>query len=290
MLAMLATGVAWIAILAALQVSAQLTLPDWVRARGLAAFVVVFSGGMALGAVLWGQVATRIGISAALTTAALGMLLAIALTWRWPLVDGHAPDFTPSLDWPAPLAAETPHPDQGPVLVTIEYRVDPAQRAEFVAAMRECARCAGATARSSGSCSTTRRSPRASSNRSWTSRGPSTCVSTSAPASPTARSSGAPTGFWWRVSPPGRRIGSPIAEDFIRRRAMAYRCVMKSFGGTPAGERLERIKASPRWAGERFRNLHPILPGLRDPNVPMPTIKEFLCGGERRTPLSPLPR
>jgi MFS family permease len=137
MLAMLATGVAWIAILAALQVSAQLTLPDWVRARGLAAFVVVFSGGMALGAVLWGQVAARIGISAALTTAALGMLLAIALTWRFRLVDGHAPDFTPSLDWPAPLAAETPHPDQGPVLVTIEYRVDPAHRAEFVAAMRE---------------------------------------------------------------------------------------------------------------------------------------------------------
>ena len=64
---------------------------------------------------------------------------------------------------------------------------------------------------------------------------------------------------------------------------------MKSFGGTPAGERLERIKASPRWAGERFRNLHPILPGLRDPSVPMPTIKEFLCGGDRRTPLSPLP-
>jgi quinol monooxygenase YgiN len=65
------------------------------------------------------------------------MLLAIALTWRFRLVDGHAPDFTPSLDWPAPLAAETPHPDQGPVLVTIEYRVDPAHRAEFVAAMRE---------------------------------------------------------------------------------------------------------------------------------------------------------
>jgi L-ascorbate metabolism protein UlaG (beta-lactamase superfamily) len=47
---------------------------------------------------------------------------------------------------------------------------------------------------------------------------------------------------------------------------------MKSFGGTPAGARLERMKASPRWAGERFRNLHPILPGLRDPSVPMPPI------------------
>ena len=83
--AMLATGVAWISILSALQVSAQMTLPAWVRARGLAAFVVIFMGGMALGSVLWGQVATRIGIPAALTTAALGMLAAIALTWRFKL-------------------------------------------------------------------------------------------------------------------------------------------------------------------------------------------------------------
>ena len=64
---------------------------------------------------------------------------------------------------------------------------------------------------------------------------------------------------------------------------------MKSFGAKPQGLRLERIKASPRWAGEHFRNLHPILPGLRDPNVPMPTITEFLCGGERRVPKAPLP-
>jgi L-ascorbate metabolism protein UlaG (beta-lactamase superfamily) len=49
------------------------------------------------------------------------------------------------------------------------------------------------------------------------------------------------------------------------------------------------MKASPRWAGEGFRNMHPILAGLRDPNVPMPTLTEFLCGGERRVPGQPLP-
>jgi L-ascorbate metabolism protein UlaG (beta-lactamase superfamily) len=64
---------------------------------------------------------------------------------------------------------------------------------------------------------------------------------------------------------------------------------MRSFGATAQGARLERMQASPRWAGESFRNLHPILPGLRDPSVPMPTITEFLCGGERRVPLRPLP-
>jgi MFS family permease len=134
--AMLATGVAWIGILSALQVSAQMTLPEWVRARGLAAFVVVFMGGMALGSVLWGQVATQIGIPAALTTAALGIVLCIGLTWRYKLGHHEVLDFTPSLEWPAPLLAEIPAPDSGPVMVTIDYHVQPAKRVEFVAAMQ----------------------------------------------------------------------------------------------------------------------------------------------------------
>src|SRR5579863_1380467 len=64
---------------------------------------------------------------------------------------------------------------------------------------------------------------------------------------------------------------------------------MKSMGKRPEGARLERMQASPRFAGGVFRNLHPILPGLRDPNVPMPSIGEFFCGGVRRVPKAPLP-
>ena len=64
---------------------------------------------------------------------------------------------------------------------------------------------------------------------------------------------------------------------------------MKSLGTRPAGARLDRIEASPRWAGDQFRNVQPIIPGLRDPNASMPTLGEFLCGGERRVPRGPLP-
>ncbi|HEV3018672.1 MAG TPA: MBL fold metallo-hydrolase [Burkholderiaceae bacterium] len=64
---------------------------------------------------------------------------------------------------------------------------------------------------------------------------------------------------------------------------------MKSLGKKPEGARLDRIKASPHWAGERFRNVEPIIAGLRDPNASMPTLGEFLCGGERRMPRGPLP-
>ena len=60
--------------------------------------------------------------------------------------------------------------------------------------------------------------------------------------------------------------------------------------GTRAdGARLERMQASPLWAGDRFQNVHPVLPNLRDPTVPMPSIKDFICGGERRVPRGPLP-
>ena len=64
---------------------------------------------------------------------------------------------------------------------------------------------------------------------------------------------------------------------------------MKSLGGRASGLRLERMTASPRWGGEGFRNVHPIIPGLRDPTAKMPSLGEFLCGGERRVPRGPLP-
>jgi L-ascorbate metabolism protein UlaG (beta-lactamase superfamily) len=64
---------------------------------------------------------------------------------------------------------------------------------------------------------------------------------------------------------------------------------MKTLGRRAEGARLERMKASPRWHGEGFRNLLSVLPGLRDPAAPRPTLSDFLCGGERRTPRGPLP-
>jgi L-ascorbate metabolism protein UlaG (beta-lactamase superfamily) len=64
---------------------------------------------------------------------------------------------------------------------------------------------------------------------------------------------------------------------------------MKSFGKRSEGERLERMRASPRWAGDGFRNQHPIAPGLRDTSAPRPSLSDFLCGGERRVPQGELP-
>jgi L-ascorbate metabolism protein UlaG (beta-lactamase superfamily) len=64
---------------------------------------------------------------------------------------------------------------------------------------------------------------------------------------------------------------------------------MKSFGQRARGARLERMRASPMWAGDGFRNIHPAIPGLRDLTAPTPSMKDFLYGGERRTPSGALP-
>jgi L-ascorbate metabolism protein UlaG (beta-lactamase superfamily) len=64
---------------------------------------------------------------------------------------------------------------------------------------------------------------------------------------------------------------------------------VKALGRRPDGARLERIKASPRWDGERFRNARAGGLVLRNPDAPMPTLREFMCGGERRVPRGPLP-
>jgi MFS family permease len=121
--ASLLAGASWIAVLANLNVSAQVALPNWVRGRGLALFVTVFYGAMTLGSALWGMVADHAGLPLTLMLAAAGTLLGIALTRRWKLQAGAGVDLTPSMHWPAPIVTHQIDSDRGPVLVTVEYRL-----------------------------------------------------------------------------------------------------------------------------------------------------------------------
>jgi hypothetical protein len=118
-------------------VSAQVSLPDWVRARGLALFTTVFFGGMTLGSAVWGELAAVLGLPAAHFIAAAGALLAIPATWRWKLQAGPGLDLTPSMHWPAPIVAQNIEEDRGPVLVTVEYHIRPQDREAFLGAIEK---------------------------------------------------------------------------------------------------------------------------------------------------------
>ena len=132
-------GISWIAVLASLNVSAQVALPDWVRGRGLAMFVTVFFGAMTVGSALWGQVAGMVGLPDTHFVAAVGALIAIPLTWHWKLQTGVGVDLTPSMHWPAPVISHAIEQDRGPVLVTVDYRIEPRNREAFLHALESLA-------------------------------------------------------------------------------------------------------------------------------------------------------
>jgi MFS family permease len=128
-------GVTWIAALSSFNVSAQMSLPDWVRARGLAAFSAVQFGSLALGSALWGQTAAELGIPGALLIAAGGVVVVGVLMGRMPLQAAGDLDLTPAAHWPQPVVTGPIEPDRGPIMVTVEYRVEPLRAADFLAAL-----------------------------------------------------------------------------------------------------------------------------------------------------------
>ncbi len=140
LLASLIAGASWIAVLSTLNVSAQVALPDWVRGRGLAMFVTVFYGAMAIGSAIWGQLASVAGLPVAHVTAAAGALMAIPLTWRWKLQTGAELDLSPSMDCSTPIMTRDIGQDRGPVLVIVEYDIEPEYRDPFLNALRKLAR------------------------------------------------------------------------------------------------------------------------------------------------------
>jgi predicted MFS family arabinose efflux permease/quinol monooxygenase YgiN len=135
--AMIAAGMAWITVANSLAVSAQMSLPNWVRARGMASYQMAIMGSSALGAALWGQVATIGSMQTALFSAAVSGILLMLLAVRF--VSDNAEedvDMTPAQAGWAPLPPATPAED-GRVVTTIEYLIDPARADAFIGVMQQ---------------------------------------------------------------------------------------------------------------------------------------------------------
>lgn len=127
--AMFVGGAAWITTANTLSVSIQLGLPDWVRARGMSIYQMALMGGSAIGAAVWGQVATMTTVQHSLGTASFLGAAAMLVVSRWMPDPGLAEDLTPRRS--GHTLSSTEGPDRGRVMVLIEYQVDPARAAEF---------------------------------------------------------------------------------------------------------------------------------------------------------------
>ena len=128
-------GLSWIAVLTSLNVSAQTALPDWIRARGLAVFLMVFFGSMALGSVFWGQLASATSISITLLVAASGLAFGGLVTRKFIIGQSEDQDLTSASAWPeAPILTDNQSSDHA-AMITVEYQVRPEHQVAFLEAM-----------------------------------------------------------------------------------------------------------------------------------------------------------
>jgi MFS family permease len=131
-------GMAWVLALSTLNSAYQLTLPGWVKARGMSFYLIVFQGGNAIGAAVLGLVASQAGLSVAYVVSAVALAAGALAGLRLPFQDIPPASLQPAGDWPAPqlTAADSTAP-AGPVMVTVTYRPVDGQRDQLLAALRD---------------------------------------------------------------------------------------------------------------------------------------------------------
>jgi MFS family permease len=134
-----AAGFVWTAAFSTFNTSVQLNTAGWVRGRALAFHQLTYFAGLGAGSALWGYVAEWVGIPRALVIAALSLIMGLVMAAHYPVGFGEGLNLAPS-SRPGPVVVNQPEAEQGPVLVTVEYRIDPQRAAEFSAAMLDLGR------------------------------------------------------------------------------------------------------------------------------------------------------
>jgi MFS family permease len=134
--ALAAGGMAWILALSTLNSLYQLSLPPWVKARGMSFYLVVFQGGSAVGSLVFGVTAEHAGLAPALIAAAAGLALGPLAGLRYRFQAIPPEDLLPASDWPAPNLAAGGQAG-GPVMVSVEYRALPEREEDLLAALED---------------------------------------------------------------------------------------------------------------------------------------------------------
>jgi MFS family permease len=134
--ALVVGGGCWILALSTLSSLYQLSLPQWIKARGMSFYLMVFQGGNAIGSAVMGLAAAHAGLSATLAIAAAGLALGplAGLVWRFRPIAPQ--ELLPGGDWPAPQLAPDGEAPEGPVLVTAVYWARPGQEDDLMTALQ----------------------------------------------------------------------------------------------------------------------------------------------------------
>lgn len=130
-----AAGAAWVSVLPSLSAATQSTAPAWVRARAVSMNLVAMQASLAAGSALWGWLAALSGTRIALAASAGAMLALLALSYKVRVRLGDEADVTPGVQLPDLAIAVEPLPDDGPVLIQVQYQIDPGNREAFLRAI-----------------------------------------------------------------------------------------------------------------------------------------------------------
>ena len=135
--ALVFAGAAWTASVTVYNVGVQLAAPRWVAGRAIAAYQAAISGGIALGSWAWGSIASVIGVEGALLISGATLVVSpvLVLWMRMPTASGPNELSLDVLADPEVRLSLTPR--SGPIVVEIEYRVDPARARVFYALMQQ---------------------------------------------------------------------------------------------------------------------------------------------------------
>ena len=135
--ALMVAGAAWMILVAQFNVAVQMSAPRWVTARALACYGSALTGGLALGAWLWGSVATALGTGEAMMLSGAAMMLTALLGIIIPLAPSLPDGLEESILTHQPQVGLALTPRSGPIIVEIDYRVDADKARDFYAAVQK---------------------------------------------------------------------------------------------------------------------------------------------------------
>jgi MFS family permease len=124
-----------ILIIGLLNVSVQLAAPRWVTARALSLFSSSLTGGIAIGAIIWGHVASQWSVQTALLGSAGAVFLTMLVGMLAPLRQSIQEDFELVEIGEDPDVALDLTLRSGPVAIEIDYNVDPDRARDFYGVM-----------------------------------------------------------------------------------------------------------------------------------------------------------
>ena len=130
-------GAAWVYVFASLSAGTQSSAPAWVRARAVSMNLVATQGCLAIGSALWGALASGVGTRWALGASAAAV---VVLQWTYRRVQvemGQEADVVPGVRLPELTISAEPLPDDGPVLIQLEYRIEPQNTVAFFKAIQK---------------------------------------------------------------------------------------------------------------------------------------------------------